>query len=166
VNLEPLRRALAADTESEEERRRAEVDAECRQMVTEAENAADALRRLARLEGEETAEREASRRLAAANRRAREIRLGAQGRLVEELRRRSSEAVMRLRDEPDYPALLARLTHVARSRLGGDVEIIVDPPGRGGVVGRRGGASVDLTLVALAGRAVAEMGAELERLWA
>jgi hypothetical protein len=85
---------------------------------------------------------------------------------VDELRRRAREAALELRERPDYPELLECLSDAARSQLGDDAELEVDLPGRGGVIGRRGNASVDYTLPAMADRTIDEMGVALERLWA
>ena len=166
MNLDPLRRALHAETEAEAARRRSEVTAECDRILAEAEAAAHALSHEARLEGERAAAREAARRRAAATRRAREARLAARRSLVDELRRRTHEAVLELREQQDYPVLLQRLSDAARSQLGDDAELEVDPPGRGGVIGRRGDASVDYTLPAMADRTIDGMGVAVERLWA
>jgi vacuolar-type H+-ATPase subunit E/Vma4 len=165
MNLEPLRRALRAETEAEADRRRAEVAAECKRIVAEAELAAQGLVHEARLEGERAAARETARRQAGAARRAREASLAARRDLVDELRRRSRLEVLELREQPDYPALLERLSAAARSQLGDDAELVVDPPGRGGVIARRGEASVDYTLAAMADRVIDDLGADLERLW-
>jgi vacuolar-type H+-ATPase subunit E/Vma4 len=73
--------------------------------------------------------------------------------------------VLELHEQPDYPALLERLSAAARSQLGDDAELVVDPPGRGGVIARRGEASVDYTLAAMADRVIDDLGADLERLW-
>jgi vacuolar-type H+-ATPase subunit E/Vma4 len=166
MNLDPLRRALRAETEAETERRRSEVAAECDRIVADAESAARALVHEARLDGERTAAREAARRRAGAGRRAREVRLAAQRDLVEELRRRARQTVLQLRERPGYPELLERLSDAARSQLGEDAELVVDPPGRGGVIGRLGDVSVDYTLPAIADREIDDLGLELERLWA
>lgn len=166
MNLDPLRRALHAEAEAEAARRRSEVTAECDRILAEAEADAHALSHEARLEGERAAAREAARRRAAATRRAREARLAARRSLVDELRRRAHEAVLELREQQDYPVLLQRLSDAARSQLGDDAELEVDPPGRGGVIGRRGDASVDYTLPAMADRTIDGMGVAVERLWA
>jgi V/A-type H+-transporting ATPase subunit E len=166
VNLEPLRRALSAETVAAADRRRSEVTAECERIVAEAEAGAHELSHEARVEGERAAAREGARRRAAAARRARETRLAARRGLVDELRRRAREAALELRERPDYPELLERLSDAARSQLGDDAELEVDLPGRGGVIGRRGNASVDYTLPAMADRTIDEMGVALERLWA
>ena len=166
MNLEPLRRALRAETEAAADRRRSEVAAECERIVAEAEDGAHELSHEARVEGERAAAREAARRHAAAARRARETMLATRRSLVDELRRRAREAVLELRAQSDYPELLERLSDAARSQLGDDAELEVDPPGRGGVIGRRGDASVDYTLPSMADRTIDEMGVALERLWA
>jgi len=54
VNLEPLRRALSAETVAAADRRRSEVTAECERIVAEAEAGAHELSHEARVEGELT----------------------------------------------------------------------------------------------------------------
>ncbi len=165
MRLDPLRNALLAETEARVGRRLAEVKDECAHTVAEAERQARELAARGRQEGERAAAREALRRRAAATQRAREIRLRAQQHQVEELAQRSREAVLRLREDSRYPGLLERLARVVREQLGPDAELELDPPGRGGVLGRKGAMSVDYTLPALAERAIASLGEELEELW-
>jgi vacuolar-type H+-ATPase subunit E/Vma4 len=165
MNLDPLRQALRAETEAEAEWQRAEMTGECERIMAESEAAARALAQEARRDGERAAARAAARRRAAAARRARETVLAARRGLVDELRVRSRRAVLELREEPRYPALLERLSSAARVQLGRDTELVVDPPGRGGVIGRTRNASVDYTLPAMADRAVDGIGRDLERLW-
>ena len=165
MNLEPLQVALQAETDAEVQERLAEVDATCARTLTEAEARAHELAREGRHEGEVAAAKEATRRRATATRRARELRLRAQSRQVEELQRRSREAVLLLREDSRYPELLDCLARMARGQLGPDAELEVDPPGLGGVIGRKERVSVDYTLPALADRAIASLGDELERLW-
>jgi len=165
VNLEPLRVALRAETEAEVQERLAAVDATCARTLAEAEARAHELARQGRHEGEEAAAKEAARRRATATRRARELRLRAQSRQVEELQLRSREAVLLLREDSRYPELLDRLARTARAQLGPDAEGEVDPAGLGGVIGRKGRLSVDYTLPTLADRAIASLGDELEGLW-
>lgn len=165
MSLEPLRRALRAEVDLEVQRRLAEVDAECARAVAEAEAEARVLTGQGRREGEDAAAKEAVRRRATAMRRAREIRLQAQRRQVEELQRRSREAILRLRENSLYPELLDGLARAARDQLGPDAELELDPPGLGGVVGRRERTSVDYTLPVLVDRTIASLGDELESLW-
>jgi vacuolar-type H+-ATPase subunit E/Vma4 len=165
MNLEPLRAALRAETGIEVQRRLEEVDAECERVVADAEARAHELTRQGRREGEDAAAKEALRRRATATRRAREIRLRAQRRQVEELQRRSREAALHVRKDSRYPELLERLSRAARDQLGPDAEVEVDPPAFGGVIGRSGRMSVDYTLPALVDRTITSLGDELERLW-
>jgi vacuolar-type H+-ATPase subunit E/Vma4 len=165
MTLEPLREALRAETDSELRQRLEAVEDECAQLVADAEAEAHALVRRGRLEGEEAAAREGARRRAAATRKAREIRLRARRRQVDELERLAREAVPAVRSDVRYPALLERLAAVVREQLGPDAAIEVDPAGVGGMIGRRGRATVDYTLPALAERAIAGLDEELERLW-
>jgi vacuolar-type H+-ATPase subunit E/Vma4 len=165
MNLEPLRRALRAETEGEAAKRRAAVASRCDRIVAAAEAEARRLTRQGRLEGGHAAEREAGRRRAAASRRGREIVLSAQRRQIEALRRGSREAALDIRRDARYPELLDRLSQVVTAQLGYDAQVTVDPPDLGGAIGRRGSASVDYTLPRLAERAVDGMGEELEALW-
>jgi vacuolar-type H+-ATPase subunit E/Vma4 len=165
MTLEPLRKALRAETNAELKQRLGAVEDECARLVADAEAEARALVRRGRLDGEEAAAREGARRRSAATRKAREIRLRARQRQVEELERLAREAVLGMRSDDRYPDLLERLAAAVREQLGPDAEIEVDPEGRGGVIGRRGRATVDYTLPALAERAIADLGEEVERLW-
>ena len=165
MNLEPLRAALRAETDIEVQRHLEKIDAECVRVVADAEAKAHELARQGRREGEDAAAKEAMRRRAAATRRAREIRLRAQRRQVEELQRRSREAVLRVREDSRYPELLERLARMARDQLGPGTEVELDPPAFGGVIGRSGRMSVDYTLPALVDRTITSLGDELERLW-
>ena len=165
MNVEPLRAALLAEVEAEARRQRVEVDATCEHRLADAQVRARALTEQGRLDGELAAAQEARRRRAAAGRRARELRLGAQRALIDELRRRALEASPQVRADPRYPALLDRLSEAAKSQLGPGAELDVDPPRSGGVVARAGSASVDYTLPALVDRAIVELGGELEELW-
>jgi vacuolar-type H+-ATPase subunit E/Vma4 len=165
MTLEPLREALRAETDAELKRNLGEVEAECARLVAEAEAEARALARQGRLDGEAAAAREGARRRAAATRKAREIRLRARQRQVEELARLAREAVLGARSDGRYPALLERLAATVHEQLGPGAEIEVTPGGTPGVIGRRGAAVVDYTLPTLADRAIADLDEEVERLW-
>lgn len=165
MSLEPLREALRAEVDAEVRQRLADVDVECERTLAAAETTAHAVVRQGRIEGEDAATKEALRRRATATRRAREIRLRAQRRQVDELQRRSREAVLGLRAVDGYPLLLERLARVTREQLGPGAEVELDPPGLGGVIGRKGRTFVDYTLPALADRAIVALGEEVEGLW-
>jgi vacuolar-type H+-ATPase subunit E/Vma4 len=165
MTLEPLREALRAEADAERKRRLRAVEDECARLVADAEAEAHALVRQGRLDGEAAARREGARRRDAATRKAREIRLRARQRQIEELDRRARAAVLDARTDDRYPALLERLASVVREQLGPDAEVEIDPAGLGGVIGHRGKATVDYTLPSLAGRAITDLGEEVERLW-
>ncbi len=165
MNLEPLRAALRAETDAEAEGQRAEAEEAGARRLAEARTQANAIVEQARLDGEQAAEREARRRRASASRRARELRLEAERSLVDELRLRAHAAALQLRTDRRYPELLERLSEAARSQLGPDAELEVDPPGVGGVVAGAGSTSVDYSLPALVDRAIEELDGKLESLW-
>jgi vacuolar-type H+-ATPase subunit E/Vma4 len=165
MNLEPLRRALQGQAATEARRRRAEVEQECERLHAEAEAQARSLGEEARLEGELAAAREAGRRRAAAHRRARELELQAQRSLLDQLRLRSQEAALGLRSDPRYAELLDRLASSARSQLGPEARVEIDPPSAGGLTARAGSRSVDYSLRVLVDRAIEELDGEVEALW-
>jgi len=165
MNLDALRTALRVEAETEAAERLAEVDEACKRRLAEAQGTARELTELGRLEGTRVAARATARRRAAAHRRAREVRLAAQHGLIDELRTRANEAALGLREDARYRGLLERVSQAARSQLGADAEIEIDPPDLGGVRARAGSASVDYTLPALVDRVIFELDGELETLW-
>jgi vacuolar-type H+-ATPase subunit E/Vma4 len=165
MTLEPLRAALVAEADAGARRHLGEVEAECARLLAEADAQAHEIVRQGRLDGEAAAAKEAARRRAAATRRAREIRLRARQRQVEELERRAREDVLALRADGRYPELVERLAAAVHAQIGPEAEVETDPGGLGGVVGRRGRASVDYTLPALVERVVAGLDEEIEGLW-
>ena len=68
-----------------------------------------------------------------------------------------------LRRTDDYAALRERLERLARALLGPDAEVTGHP--EGGVVARAPGRRVDLSLPALADRALDRLGGEVRALW-
>lgn len=98
-----------------------------------------------------------------ARRQARAIVLAAQQSAVEELRARARSAVSALRTDPRYPTLLARLTAIARDRLG-PAAVVREHP-EGGVLAEADGRRVALTLDAAGDRAVDALGRRAEELW-
>jgi vacuolar-type H+-ATPase subunit E/Vma4 len=90
--------------------------------------------------------------------------LEAQRRVHDEVIRAAHEAVIDIRADPRYPALLDHLESEAREQLGRGAIIERDPNG-GGVVGAADGRGVDYTLPALADRALAVHADEVAQLW-
>lgn len=165
MNVESLREALLAEADGEEKRHLADVDHTCELGLARARARAATLTARSRAEGERAAAQETRRRLGAARRRGRELRLAAQRTLVEELHRRSLDAAFAARDDPRYGDLLRRLAIRARAHLGPGAELELDPPGLGGVRARAGQRSVDYTLPTLVERTIRGLGLELEALW-
>ncbi len=156
-----LRRSVAHHTASKIAR--AHNDAAARTERARAE--ADALARRARADGEAAADAVSARARAELRRNAGATVLDAEQAVLRELRERVREAVLHLREEPDYPQLLDGLTARARARLGNDAHVVRDPEGLGGIVAEREGRRLDYTLPALAERALAELGASIEDVW-
>lgn len=145
--------ALVADTE---QRAAALLERERAQAATLVERAQAA--------GRDAGTVKSARELALARREASAQVLVARREAYEELGRRACTALLALRDDPGYEALVERLGARVRRQLGPDAAVERDPD-RGGVVGRAGPRRVDLTLVTLAARCIEELGTRAEELW-
>lgn len=165
LSFAPLRQALLESVRVELDEQRVRDEAAASERIAKARELAENLVAERRFEGERAASREAAGIRAAAVRSAREVRLRAQRGLVDELRSRALQAVLELRGDPRYGALLDRLADTARSQLGSDVEIERDPPGVGGVLAHSGARTVDYTLPSIVERTIDGLGTELETLW-
>ena len=131
--------AIIAAAESEARRRREAATLRVATVIDQA-----------RRDGESAARREAALDLRAARRQARAAVLAAQHDAEQRLRHDVAVAAIGLRDDPAYATLLTALTRIARERLGGHASIVLDPPGRGGIIAREGTRRLDLTLASLA----------------
>ena len=89
--------------------------------------------------------------------------LRAQQAAYADLRHRAATAVRQLRSDPSYPVLLDRLRGQAFAELGPDARLSEDP--EGGLVAEAPGRRLDLTLPALAERAVDDLGGQVAALW-
>jgi hypothetical protein len=161
--LAPVRAALLAAAEADAAALLAAADAEVAAAVAAAEAQAAELVARARAEGAADAETMLAADRARGGREARRIALAARREAYELLRDRARAGVAALPADPAYPAILARLTARARALLGADAEIAPHPDG--GVLGSAPGRRCDLSLPALADRAVDSLGPEVERLW-
>lgn len=166
VTVEPLRRTLLEDARAAAERLLAHADERAAVKLAEANQRGAALIERARSEGEAIASLAGEGRHAASRRRARTLVLAAQRDLYDEFHDRALAEARALRSDPRYPALLERLAATARSQLGEDCALEVDPAGVGGVRASNGARRVDYTLDALVARCIEELGSEVERLWA
>ena len=126
---------------------------------------ADEILTAARRAGEADADREADAQLAEARRDARRLVLEAQRDVFETFSRLSSDAVLALRERPDYGAMLDRLEARAVADLGKEVRITRDPPAAGGIIGEANDRRVIASLTAFADRCRQELGARIEDLW-
>ena len=135
--------ATASAARGEVERRRADAAAE-------ASSAGDASVRRIRADGTRAVRNQA---------------LAAQRSVYEEAYERSLTAVLELRHDGRYEALLNRLSADAHRRLGSGAAITRDPGPDGGVVASCEGRVLDLTLPSLARRSLEELGPQIEALW-
>ncbi|MGZ4682593.1 MAG: hypothetical protein ACXV8G_09050 [Acidimicrobiales bacterium] len=100
---------------------------------------------------------------AVARREARRLVLQARSEARSALVRRALEELQSLPDDP-RSRVDDRLDALARSQLGPDAEVTVDPV-HGGVVATASGRRVDYRLPVLVERCVDRMGPEVDRLW-
>jgi hypothetical protein len=164
--VEPLRAAFLAEVRAEVARALADADRRAAARIAEAERRGRALVEAARAEGVAVAALVGAEEQTLARRRAQSLRLAAKRELYERLAAEAHAAARALRNDPRYPALLARLAQTARAQLGADAVLELDPPEAGGVRACAGSRRVDYTLDALAERCLERLGSEMERLWA
>lgn len=162
--LAPVRAELLDRARADAAALLAAADAEAAAVVAAARGEAAELLADARAQGERDAAGVVAEARSRARRQARTTVLRAQREAYEQLCRRSREASRALRVEPAYQDLLAGLRQRARAELGPDATVVEHPDG--GVLAEAPGRRVRHTLDALADRAVAALGAEVEKLWA
>jgi vacuolar-type H+-ATPase subunit E/Vma4 len=162
--LAPVRSFLLARARADAERIRAEAAADADGVLAQARQQAEAVLAEAAQRGAAEGAEAAAATRARARRRVRGLQLAAQRQAYEALRQRSRAAAQALREDPCYPRLRRRLAVLARERVGADA-VTSDAPG-GGVIAVAPGRRADYSLGALAERAVEELGAEVEGLWA
>jgi vacuolar-type H+-ATPase subunit E/Vma4 len=162
--LAPARDALLVGAREQAGQTLAAARKDADATVRAARREADAILAEACAAGEADGRATAAAEGSAVRRRARALVLAAQCELYEELCRQVRAGVRGLRADPCYPALVERLTRLARRRLG--AAAAVEEAAGGGIVARAPDAEIDLSADALAERAVADLGAEVMRLWA
>jgi len=161
--LEPVRAALLARARAEAARLLAAADADAAAALDAAAEESRRIHHQARAEVQKYAQALAAEHEARVRRETRTVVLAAQRAAYDELRRRARDGARRLRDDPAYPSLLARLRKRAHAELGPDADIHEHPDG--GLVAAVAGRRLTLTLTALADRAVDDLGATVEGLW-
>lgn len=160
--LAPVRAALIAAAETDAAALLAAADTGDG-AVAEARARAAKLVADARAEGAADAAAVLAADSARAHRDGRRIVLAAKKEAYEQLRRQARAAATALREDPAYERLRDRLAARATALLGPGVTITEHPDG--GVVGSVRGRRCDLSLPAIADRAVDALGPEVERLW-
>jgi vacuolar-type H+-ATPase subunit E/Vma4 len=161
--LRPVRDALLDGARERADGLRGEAGAAAAATIAAARRRAESILAEARATGRAEGEAAARRARAGARREAGAIVLAAHRAAFDELRRQVREAVRGLRADPCYPALLDRLTRIARTAAGPGAAVVEHPSG--GVEAWSAGIRVDLSADALADRAIAGLSGKAATLW-
>ncbi|MGW2613489.1 hypothetical protein [Streptomyces sp. NPDC001500] len=161
--LAPVRSELLRAAHADAEALVARAEREAAARLDQARAEARAILGAARRQGEADGADAARDRLVRARREARSRTLSARRKPYEDLRREAAERVRGLRRADRYPSLRERLEQRARALLGPGAEVTEHADG--GVTAQVPGKRVDLSLTALADRALQGMGAEVRSLW-
>ncbi len=161
--LQPTIDALLQEASTDAATILAAIDADSNRRLVRAKG--EAARRLAqaRSEGEREARALLDAELRQAQGEARRLLLRAKRDVYEELDRRVRAAAQEMRADPSYGRLLDGLIGTARERLGPEATVIEAPSG--GVIGELGARRIDLSLEALATRALAACPEVAGSLW-
>lgn len=161
--LEPVRAEMLRQAAAEAEAVVAGAEADAAARVAAASTEAAAILAEAQARGAADA-RQALRAGAARGRReARAIELRARRQIYESWHAAVFAGVRRLKQDPGYPALLARQAEQVRAVLGTDA--VIEEAPSGGLRARSRGRMADLTLDAAAARAVERAEGEEGELW-
>ncbi|MFF5187334.1 hypothetical protein ACFY30_26820 [Streptomyces sp. NPDC000345] len=161
--LQPVRAELLRAAHADAEALLAGAEREAAATIAQARAQAGAILDDARRQGETDGLDAARDLLVRARRQARSRTLSARREAYEEVRREAAERVRALRRADGYASLRERLEQRARTLLGPDARVTEHADG--GVVAQVPGKRVDLSLTALAERALDGMGAEVRGLW-
>ncbi len=163
AGLEPVRAALLSAARAEAAAVLAAADEAAAATAAAAGTQVADLVAAARAEGAADAAAMLTADRARGRREARRIELAARQEVWGQLRGRARVTVTALRADPAYDRLRDRLAARAR-QLAGPGAVLTEPP-EGGVVAVASGRRWDLSLPALAERAVDALGPEVEQLW-
>jgi len=161
--LDPVRTALLAAARGDAAAVRQKAQREKTELLDDARRTADGLLATARAEGAADASAAVAARMTQSRRDARRAILAAQRELYDELRRRCRAAATGLAESPEYEGFRRHLAEQAQARLGS--ETTVTDSLEGGVVASAGSRRLDLSLPALADRALERSSAEVTGLW-
>ena len=161
--LEPVRAELLRRAAADAQRLIAEANDEAASIVERAYDTARQMAENARAAGESAGEMASAEEGAALRRTLRRQLLAAQNNVYRQWRRRGTEAVLALRDDPDYSRWLEMLRGTAKAALGADAQLADSPAG--GIVAHLGNRQLDLSLSAIAARALDRLAPEADGLW-
>lgn len=161
--LQPTIAALLHAAETDAAVILAAIDADSNRRLVRAKGEADRRLAQARSEGEREARAVLDAELRQAQGEARRLLLRAKREEYEELDRRVRAVAQDMRTDPSYGRLLDGLMAAARERLGPEATVIEAPSG--GVIGELGARRIDLSLEALATRALAACPEVAGTLW-
>jgi vacuolar-type H+-ATPase subunit E/Vma4 len=137
---------------------------EASRIVEEARDTAGQVVQTARAAGQAAAAALIADEAAAFQRAMRRDVLAAQDDVYQQWRRGAAHAVLGLRDEPEYPRWRDTLARSAPAILGADARVVDDPAG--GIIAQAGNRRIDLSLSAIAARALDRIAPEADGLWA
>lgn len=164
TSLEPLRATLLQRAQAEADRLRAQAQAEAGEAISRAEEQAAEILAQARTRGEAQAAAELSALRSHHQHERRGEILATEQDAYRELLHTATTAVCALRADPGYPALRDSLRDTAVRLLGAEAALVEDPAG--GIIATADGRRLDLSLPAIASRALQEIEPEIEGLWA
>ncbi len=161
--LQPVRRQMLERARADAEREIGAAQQEAERILAEARDQAAQLAETARAAGRDAAATVIAQRRAALQRELRGALLAARRDVYQQWCRHGTEAVLRLRDDRDYPRWLAALRETARAALGADARLIEHPTG--GVVAEDGQRRIDLSLAGIAAQVLDDITGRLDESW-
>lgn len=165
MNLDTLHDRLLRRARSTADLAQATASQQAVSRVHQARADAARLVDAARPEGIELAHADVGIVVADAERAARQVVLRTQQEAVEELRASALRAAASMPRDARYAAWLSCARDLARDQLGGNADLTLDVPGKGGIVATAGMRAVDYTLPAVVERCLEVLGPEVESLW-
>jgi len=163
ASLEPVREEIVRQARADADAAVARAEAEAAEKLEQARTEAAAILDEARAGGEAEANRALRVHIAQARLTARTVELEARRQVYETWRNAVRDRIHGLRRSAEYPALMSRLADHARALLGEAAVIEEDP--RGGLRAHAGNRRLDLTLDAVADRAIARAEGQAAELW-
>ncbi|WP_099023934.1 hypothetical protein [Mycolicibacterium palauense] len=161
--LRPVRAAILRRADDDAARVVAAARAEADRVLVNADHTARQIEENARAAGRKAGARAADADAAGLRRGLRRQVLSARDDAYLSWRRRATEAVLQLRADPEYRRWKDALARTAREALGEEARVVEHPDG--GVVAELGGRRLDLSLPAIAARALDRAAVDVDGLW-